>query len=186
MGVLSHFSQVWLFVTLWTITRQPPLSMKYFRQEHWSGFPCFPPGHLPNLGIEPGSPALQADSLPLSHQGSSNRENGHEIVSSAQGGLRLHCEVLKLPSHDLDKKSFVPRAAPGALGCQVVVLGSPDGCCSLCRLSLVCWQVRAPSWEPCLGYVPLLRNKGRRRERSAQLDGGGGGDRSRWDGAASP
>ena len=45
-----------------------------------------------------------------------------QIVSSAQGGLRLHFEVLKLPSHDLDKKNFVPTAAPGALGCQVVVL----------------------------------------------------------------
>ena len=38
------------------------------RQEHWSGLPRPPPADLPNPGIEPGSPALQADSLPLSHQ----------------------------------------------------------------------------------------------------------------------
>ena len=36
-------------------------------QEHWSGLPCPPPGHLPNPGIEPASPALQAVSLLLSH-----------------------------------------------------------------------------------------------------------------------
>ena len=49
--------------------RQTPLSMGFSRQEYWSGLPCPPPGDLPNPGIEPRSPALQADSLPLSHQG---------------------------------------------------------------------------------------------------------------------
>ena len=67
--VLSHFSHVWLFVTPWTVTHQAPLSMGVFRQEYWSGL-CPPPGDLPDPGIKPGSPALQVDSLPLSHQGS--------------------------------------------------------------------------------------------------------------------
>ena len=49
---------------------QTPLSMGFSRQEYWSGLPFLPPRDLPNLGIEPMSPALQADSLPLSHQGS--------------------------------------------------------------------------------------------------------------------
>ena len=40
----------------------------FSRQEYWSGLPCPPPGDLPNLGLEPGSPVLQADFLPLSHQ----------------------------------------------------------------------------------------------------------------------
>ena len=44
--------------------------MEFSRQEHWSGLPFLSPGDLPNLGIEPRSPELQADSLPLSHQGS--------------------------------------------------------------------------------------------------------------------
>ena len=39
--------------------------MGFSRQEYWSGLPCPPPGDLPDLGIEPGSPALQADSLPI-------------------------------------------------------------------------------------------------------------------------
>ena len=64
---------VQLFVTLRTVALQAPLSMGFSRQEYWSGFPCPPPGDLPNPGIEPVSPAapaLQADSLPLRHQGS--------------------------------------------------------------------------------------------------------------------
>ena len=38
--------------------------MEFSRQEYWSGLPFLSPGDLLNLGIEPGSPALQADSLP--------------------------------------------------------------------------------------------------------------------------
>ena len=47
-----------------TVARQAPLSMAFSRQEHWSGLPCPSPGALPNPGIKPGSPTLQADSLP--------------------------------------------------------------------------------------------------------------------------
>ena len=54
-----------LFVTPWTIAHKANLSMEFFRQEYWSGLPFPSSGDLPNSGIEPGSPALQADSLPL-------------------------------------------------------------------------------------------------------------------------
>ena len=51
-------------VTPWTLCDcQFPLSMEFFRQEYWSGLPFPSPGDLPNLGIEPGSPTLQAESL---------------------------------------------------------------------------------------------------------------------------
>ena len=50
--MLSHFSRVWLFVTLWTVAHQVPLSMGFSRQEYWSGLPCSPPGDLSNTGIE--------------------------------------------------------------------------------------------------------------------------------------
>ena len=50
-------------MTPWTIARQAPLSMGVSRQEYWSGLPFPSPGDLPDLGIEPRSPALQADSL---------------------------------------------------------------------------------------------------------------------------
>ena len=56
------------FATLRTVAHQVPLSMGFSRQEYWSGFPIPSPGDLPHPGIEPKSPALQADSLPLSHQ----------------------------------------------------------------------------------------------------------------------
>ena len=43
---------------------QAPLSMEFSRQEYWWGMPFPSPGDLPDPGIEPGSPVLQADSLP--------------------------------------------------------------------------------------------------------------------------
>ena len=60
---LSH---VRFFVTLWTVVYHGPLSLGFFRQEFFSGFPFSPSGDLPDPGIEPRSPAslaLQADSF---------------------------------------------------------------------------------------------------------------------------
>ena len=56
-------SRVQLFATLWTIAHQAPLSMGFSRQEDWSGLAFPSQGHLPDPGIEPRSPALQADAL---------------------------------------------------------------------------------------------------------------------------
>ena len=70
--VLSCFSHVWLFATLWSVARQAPLPSGFSWQEYWGGLLCPPPRHLPNLGIKPTypvAPTLQADSLPLSHRG---------------------------------------------------------------------------------------------------------------------
>ena len=53
--VLSHFSHVHLFETLWTIAHQAPSSMGFSRHEYWNGLACLPPGDLPDTGIEPGS-----------------------------------------------------------------------------------------------------------------------------------
>ena len=49
--VLSHFSHVWPFATLWTIACQVSLSMGFSRQEYWNCFLCPPPGDLPDPGI---------------------------------------------------------------------------------------------------------------------------------------
>ena len=46
-----------------TMAHQALLSMEFSRQEYWSGLPFLSPWDLPNPGIEPGSPALRADSL---------------------------------------------------------------------------------------------------------------------------
>ena len=48
----------------WTVAPQALLSMDYSEQEYWSGLPFSSPGDFPKTGIEPASPALQADSLP--------------------------------------------------------------------------------------------------------------------------
>ena len=68
MCMLCHFSHVQLFVMLWTIAHQVPLSMGILRQEYWSGLPFSSPKDLPDPGIEPTSlmsPALAMGSLPL-------------------------------------------------------------------------------------------------------------------------
>ena len=53
----------------WTVARQTPLFMGFSRQEYWSGLPFPSPGDLPDSGTKPGSPELQADSLPLESPG---------------------------------------------------------------------------------------------------------------------
>ena len=60
---MKSLSHVQLFATPWTISYQAPLSMEFSRQEYWSGLLFPSPGDLPDAGIEPGSPALQADTL---------------------------------------------------------------------------------------------------------------------------
>ena len=60
---VKSLSRVQLFVTPWTVAYQAPQSMEFSRQEYWSGLPFPSPGDLPYLRIEPGSPALQADTL---------------------------------------------------------------------------------------------------------------------------
>ena len=67
---VKSLSCVGFFVTPWTIAHQAPVSMEFSRQEYWSGLPFPSPGDLPDPGIEPGSPALEADALPSEPQGS--------------------------------------------------------------------------------------------------------------------
>ena len=62
-SVCYSLSHVRLSATPWTVACQARLSMKFSRQEYWSGLPFPSPGDLPNPGIKPRSPALQADAL---------------------------------------------------------------------------------------------------------------------------
>ena len=79
---LSH---VQLFATPWSVAYQAPQSMKFFRQEYWSGFPLPSPEDLPDPGIEPGSPALQADGLPSEPPGKISTHKIHEYLAIALG-----------------------------------------------------------------------------------------------------
>ena len=60
---VKSLSHVQPFETPWTVAYQAPLSMGFSRQEYWSGLPFPSPGDLPNSGIEPKSPTLEADTL---------------------------------------------------------------------------------------------------------------------------
>ena len=64
LSAVLSYSVVSNSATVWTVACQAPLSRRFSRQEYPSGLPCPPPGDLPNLGTEPRSPTLQADSLP--------------------------------------------------------------------------------------------------------------------------
>ena len=68
--LVQSLSCVQRFATPRTVNCQAPLSMGFSRQEDWSEMPFPSPGGLPNTEIKSVFPALQADSLPLSHQGS--------------------------------------------------------------------------------------------------------------------
>ena len=67
---VKSLSCVRLFATLWTVAYQASPSLGFFRQEYWSGLPFPSPGDLPDPGIKPGSPALEADALTSEPQGS--------------------------------------------------------------------------------------------------------------------
>ena len=62
---VKSLSRVQLFAIPWTVAYQAPLSMGFSRQEYWSGLPFPSPGEIPNPGIEPRFPALQADTFTL-------------------------------------------------------------------------------------------------------------------------
>ena len=62
-SIVKSLSHVRLFVTPWTVAHQVPWSMGFSRHEYWSGLPFPSPGDLPDPGIEPRSPTLQADAL---------------------------------------------------------------------------------------------------------------------------
>ena len=84
---VQSLSHVQLFVTPWIVAYQPPLSMEFSRQEYWSGLPFPSPGDLPNSGIIPGSPALQADTLPSEPPAKSQKK---AMPKNAQTTAILH------------------------------------------------------------------------------------------------
>ena len=90
------------FVTPWTVAHQTPLSMGFSRKEYWSGFSFPSPGDLPDLGIEPRSPALHADSLPSEPLGKpQGPDKAFDFLS--------RCNGISLESFQLESESFPGR-----------------------------------------------------------------------------
>ena len=81
----QSLSCVQLFVILWIVTCQAPLSMGSSRQEYWSGLPFPSPEDLPYPGIKPGSPTLQADSLLTKLPGKSSTVTLHKPCLESPG-----------------------------------------------------------------------------------------------------
>ena len=97
---VKSLSRVRLFETPWTVAYQAPLSMGFSRQECWSGLPFPSPGDLPNTGIEPGSPALQAEALPSEPPGEPNSQmtntNFQDILHDSLTYRGCHPSVIGL------------------------------------------------------------------------------------------
>ena len=81
---VKSLTRVRLFATPWTVAYQAPLSMRFSRQEYWSGLPFPSPGDLPDLGIKPGSPALEADALTSEPPGKPTQNEGVYILQSVE------------------------------------------------------------------------------------------------------
>ena len=96
---MKSLSCVQLFATPWTVAYQAPLSMDFSRQKYWSGSPFPSPGDLPNPGVKPGSPTLQADTLPSEPPGKPGELEEGQFSLARRGreenlsGNRLHKEV---------------------------------------------------------------------------------------------
>ena len=120
----SEVSQsIQLFMTSWTVAYQVPLSMEFSRQEYWSGLPFPSPGESSWPGIEPRSPALQADALPSEPPGKPT-----DYVSNVKKAKSLSCVQLfatpwtvayqVLPSMGFSRQecwSGLPLPSPGDL-----------------------------------------------------------------------
>ena len=89
LSKVKLLSRVRLFATPWTISYQAPLSMEFSRQEYWSGLPFPSPGDLPDTGIEPRSPALQADALPSEPPEKPDLSKERKIESVSDGRVRF-------------------------------------------------------------------------------------------------
>ena len=104
--MLSHIQP---FLTLWTVAYQEPLSVGFSKQEYWSGLPCPPPGDLPNSGMEPRSPALQADSLPFEPRGKPSK---HKKTSKYKSLWHICLTGLPLPETEEIRVGFLGQEYP--------------------------------------------------------------------------
>ena len=90
-------SHVWIFKILWTVAYQGPLSMGFSRQEYWTELPFPSPEDLPDPGIKPRSPILQADALPPEPPGKPKGSKSHSSLIVKEQGLQNQTELVQIP-----------------------------------------------------------------------------------------
>ena len=155
------------FVNQWTVARQAPLSMEFSGQEHWSGLPFPPPGDLPDPGIEPRPPALQANSLPSEPPGkhfffSSSCHFPMRLIcmQSHQKGLERRVDILLMDwfilpwahyfyDSDLNKQTKIPEMKTASVQHQSQLSQKRQNFLFTFNesLKMVTWVRRWTSWQ---------------------------------------
>ena len=143
---MKSLSCVQLFATPWTAANQAPPSMGFSRQEYWSGLPFPSPGDLPNPGIEPRSPTLQADALTSEPPGKPNLLTVSLFIVSLRDILclmgSLYFWELILFSHFL-KLLAIPFLQPDRTGLEI---GPQQWSCGWKSLNLLGTPLHFPIW----------------------------------------
>ena len=124
--MLSCFSHIQLFVTLWTAAHQAPLSMGFFRQEYWSGLLCPPPEDLPDPGIEPMS--LKSPALADGFFTTSAIWEAHFLLINTLKQLKQKARIMKSYNHGVKLLRHKPH--PGRKGQQyrnLLILSKKSG-----------------------------------------------------------
>ena len=125
--------------------------MGFSRQEYWSGLPCPPPGDLPNPGIKPKFPALQADSLPSEPPGKPKPESQ---FSSVQSLSRVRLSATPWTAARQAFLSITNSRSPPKPMCIESVMPSNHLilCCPLLLLSSIFPSIRVFSSESVLRF----------------------------------
>ena len=111
--MLSRFSHVQPSSTLWTEACQAPLPMGFSRQEYWSGLPFPSPRDIPNPGIKPRSPALQAESLASEPPG---KPTHSKATSKCLGMFYSNISFHGTPKFSAFSRETIPRDSFQRLG----------------------------------------------------------------------
>ena len=141
---MKSISRIRLFATPWTVAHQAPPSMGFSRQGYWTGLPFPSPGDLPDPGIEPGSPTLQADALP-------SEPPGKPCDGEADGKAHWYLRgppFLGEKARLREVRSLAQGHPAGNGKCHT--LGRPEG--GTCEATT--WPCRVGIQASCCGYEP--------------------------------
>ena len=136
---VKSLSCVRLLATPWTVDLQAPPSMGFSRQEYWSGLPFPSPGYLPDPGIEPSFPALQADALPSEPPGKTStpkKGNAKECSNYQTTALISHTSKVMLNILQAMLQQYVNRELPD------VQAGFRKGRGTRDQIANICWIIK--------------------------------------------